>query len=154
MEDENKEEIKTKIEDDSNKKKKYKIMKNNSKNYLLNLISYLINNKNNFEEKLKPNDIEILLEFDSNTSTFHQIKYKTKINYGSFLPKRDIIKNIKLYKSFPVQIESEDEYYENNFDNVIVDMFPNIKKNLIIDLSEFPFCSYENEKINHDIKPE
>ena len=154
MEDENKEEIKTKIEDDSNKKKKYKIMKNSSKNYLLNLISYLINNKNNFEEKLKPNDIEILLEFDSNTSTFHQIKYKTKINYGSFLPKRDIIKNIKLYKSFPVQIESEDEYYENNFDNVIVDMFPNIKKNLIIDLSEFPFCSYENEKINHDIKPE
>ena len=74
MEDENKEEIKTKIEDDSNKKKKYKIMKNSSKNYLLNLISYLINNKNNFEEKLKPNDIEILLEFDSNTSTFHQIK--------------------------------------------------------------------------------
>ena len=155
MEDENKEETKIKSEDESNKKKKYKIMKNSSKNYLLNLVSYLINNKNYFEEKLKPNDIEIVLEFDSNTSTIHQLKYKTKINYGSFLPKRDIIKNIKLYKSFPVQIESEDEYYENNnFDNVIVDIFPNIKKNLIIDLSEFPFCSYENEKIKYDIKAE
>ena len=154
MEDENKEEIKTKTEDESNKKKKYKLMKNSSKNYLLNLISYLINNKNNFEEKLKPSDIEILLEYDSNTSTIHQIKYKTKINYGSFLPKRDIIKNIKLYKSFPVQIESEDEYYENNFDNVIVDIFPSIKKNLIIDLTEFPFCSYENQNINYDIKAE
>ena len=154
MEDENKEEIKTKIEDDSNKKKKYKIMKNSSKNYLLNLISYLLNNKNNFEEKLKPTDLEIKLEFDSNTSTYNKIKYRTKINNGVFHPKRDIIKNSKLYTSFPVQIESEDEYYENNYENVIINIYPRIKKNLIIDLSEFPFCSYENEKINYDIKAE
>ena len=154
MEDENKEEIKPKSEYLPHKNIKYKIMKNNSKNYLLNLISYLINNKNNFEEKLKPTDIEIILEFDSNTSTYNKIKYRTKINNGAYHPKRDIIKNLKLYKLFPVQIESEDEYYENNFENVIVDIYPKIKKNLTIDLSEFPFCSYENEKINYDIKAE
>ena len=154
MEDENKEEIKAKSENPPHKNIKYKIIKNNLKNYLLNLISYLLNNKNNFEEKLKPTDLEIKLEFDSNTSTYNKIKYRTKINNGVYHPKRDIIKNSKLYTSFPVQIESEDEYYENNYENVIINLYPRIKKNLIIDLSEFPFCSYENEKINYDIKAE
>ena len=154
MEDENKEEIKAKSEEPPHKNIKYKIIKNNLKNYLLNLISYLLNNKNNFEEKLKPTDLEIKLEFDSNTSTYNKIKYRTKINNGVYHPKRDIIKNSKLYTSFPVQIESEDEYYENNYENVIINLYPRIKKNLIIDLSVFPFCSYENEKINYDIKAE
>ena len=154
MEDENKEEIKAKSEEPPHKNIKYKIIKNNLKNYLLNLISYLLNNKNNFEEKLKPTNLEIKLEFDSNTSTYNKIKYRTKINNGVYHPKRDIIKNSKLYTLFPVQIESEDEYYENNYENVIINIYPRIKKNLIIDLSEFPFCSYENEKINYDIKAE
>ena len=153
-ENSNKEEIKKDKKEKSNKIKNFKIMKNSSKNYLLNLISYLINNRNNFEEKLKPTDIEILLDFDSITSTFSQLKYKTKINYGSFNPKRDLIKNIKIYKSFPVEIESEDEYYENNFGNVIVDIFPKITKYITIDLSQFPFCSYENDKTIYDIKEE
>lgn len=33
-------------------KKNNKILSNKAKNYLINLLSYLLNNKNNFEEKL------------------------------------------------------------------------------------------------------
>ena len=45
-----------KKESDKDKKKpKYKLMKTKFKNYLLNLISYILNNKNNFEEKLIQN---------------------------------------------------------------------------------------------------
>ena len=131
----------------SNKKKKYKIMKNKEKNYIFNLISYFINNRNDFEVKLKPSDIEIILETNSDISTFSKLKYKTKLNYGLFNSKRDTIKNIKLYKQFPVQFEIQDEYYKNVFDDVIVDIFPQIKKGIKLEINEFPFFSYDNNKI-------
>ena len=86
------------------KSPKYKLMKNKLKNYLLNLLSYIINNKNNFKEKLIPKDLEIILESTSNISTIMHPKYKTKINYASFNSKRDLIKNIKLYKQIPSEI--------------------------------------------------
>ena len=55
-----------KKESDKDKKKpKYKLMKTKFKNYLLNLISYILNNKNNFDEKLNPSDLEIILESNS-----------------------------------------------------------------------------------------
>ncbi len=134
------EEKKEKKESDNPKKKpKYKIIKNRVKNYIFNIISFLINNKNKFDEKLKPSDIEIILETNSDISTFSKLKYKTKLNYGLFNSKRDTIKNIKLYKQFPVQFEIQDEYYKNVFDDVIVDIFPQIKKGIKLEINKFPF---------------
>ncbi len=128
------------------KKPKYKLIKNRVKNYLFNLISFLINNKNKFDEKLKPSDLEIILETNSDISTFAHLKYKTKLNYGLFNPKRDLIKNIKLYKEFPAQIEMKDEYYRtNDLDDIIIDIYPEIKKDIKLNLMDFPFFTYDNK---------
>ena len=143
-----------KIQEKSEKKKKYKIMPNKIKNSLFNMISFLIYNKNNFEEKLKPSELEITLETGSNISTYKNIKFKTKLNYDSFNPKRDLIKNLKIYKSFPAELEMKDEYYTKGVENVSVDIYPRIKKGIKLDLSEFPFYSYENKTINKNIKNE
>ena len=134
----------------SKQKHKNKIIKNRIKNYLFNLISFLLNNKNNFEEKLTPSDIEILLSTSSDTSTICKFRYKTKLIYGDFNSKRDKVKNINIYKQFPAQMEMKDEYYSSNFEDVIVDIFPEIKKDIKIDLSEFPFFKYDN--VNKKIK--
>ena len=143
-----------KIQEKSEKKKKYKIMPNKIKNSLFNMISFLIYNKNNFEEKLKPSELEITLETGSNISTYKNIKFKTKLNYDSFNPKRDLIKNLKIYKSFPAELEMKDEYYTKGVENVSVDIYPRIKKGIKLYLSEFPFYSYENKTINKNIKNE
>ena len=118
------------------------------------MISFLIYNKNNFEEKLKPSDLDITLETSSSISTYKEIKYKMKLNYASFNPKRDLIKNIKLYKSFPAEIEMKDEYYDTDFQNIVVDIFPKMKKGIKLDLSEFPLYTYENNILNKNIKNE
>ena len=151
--EEKKEKIEKKVEKRP-QQKIYKIMKNKSKNYLLNVISFLIYNKNNFEEKLKPSDFDIILEMDSNNSTYKKIKYKTNLKNASFNPKRDLNKNIKLYNSMPCEIEMKDEYYKVDLDNINVDIFPKIRKGINLDISQFPLCSYENKKINYDIKDE
>ena len=129
-------------------------MKNKFKNYLLNLISYVINNKNNFDEKLTPKDLEIILESSSYISTLIHPKYKTKLNYASFNSKRDLIKNIKLYKQIPSQIELRDEYYFDDCDFVTVKMYPEIQRGIKLDLSEFPFYSYENNALKKSDKTE
>ena len=128
------------------KKQKYKIIKNRIKNYIFNIISFLINNKNKFDEKLKPSDIEVILETNSDMSTFVNLKYKTKLTYGLFNPKRDLIKNIKLYKEFPAQLETKDEYYSTNgLDEIIIDIYPEIKKGIKLNLTDFPFFTYDDK---------
>ena len=136
------------------KKQNYKIIRNKTKANLLNMISFLIYNKNNFEEKLKPSDLDITLETSSSISTYKEMKYKMKLNYASFNPKRDLIKNIKLYKSFPAELEMKDEYYNTDFENIMVDIYPKMRKGIKLDLSEFPLYSYENKILNKDIKNE
>ena len=79
------EEMKEKeLKEQSSKKDKYKILKNKYQNYLLNIVSDLIYNKNNFEEKIKPNDLEFNLVLDSNYATYRQIKYNIRLIYNSF----------------------------------------------------------------------
>ena len=152
---EQKEEVKEdKTEEPIEKNEKYKIMKNKSKNTLLNQISYIIYNKNNFEEKIKPSELEIKLELDSDNSTYKQLNYKTKLSYSSFNPKRDLLKNIEIYKSFPAEIETKDEYYSNESTNIIVDFYPRIKKGIILDLSIFPFYSYDGKTLNKNVQEE
>ena len=133
---------------------KFKIIKNKTKNYLFNLISHLINNKNFFEEKLTPSDIEIIFETSSEISTYSHLGYKTKLNYRYFNPKRDLLKNVKLYKNFPAEIEMKDEYYQRKFDEVSVDLYPEIKKGMKLNLSDFPFFSYENKELKQCDKNE
>ena len=41
-------------------------------------------------------------------------------------------------------MEMKDEYYSSNFEDVVVDIYPEIKKGIKIDLSEFPFFKYDN----------
>ena len=122
------EEMKEKeLKEQSSKKDKYKILKNKYQNYLLNIVSDLIYNKNNFEEKIKPNDLEFNLVLDSNYATYRQIKYNIRLIYNSFNPKRDLLKNNKLYKSFPEKLDIIDEYYKDDFDDIPLYLSPKIK---------------------------
>ena len=138
------------------KEKAYKIIKNRSKNNLLNLISYIIYNRNNFKEKLKPSDLEIIFETDSNISTYNHFSYKTKLLYRSFNPNRDILNNIPIYQQIPAKIEMIDEYYTTGLDDITVEIVPEIKEGIILDISRFPFFMYDKEilkEINkNDIK--
>ena len=130
---------------------KLKILTNKAKNSLINLISYLMNNKNDFEEKIKPSELDITLTTNSESSHINQLIYKMDINYLSFNAKRDTVNNINKYKKIPTEIELRDEYYEskNIFERVTLDFFPNIKKGVILDLSIFPFYTYDKEKNNY-----
>ena len=138
------------------KGKTYKIIKNRSKNNLLNLISYIIYNRNNFKAKLKPSDLEIIFETDSNISTYNHFSFKTKLLYNSFNPNRDILNNIPIYQQIPAKIEMIDEYYTTGLDDITVEIVPEIKEGIILDISRFPFFMYDKEilkEINkNDIK--
>ena len=136
-----------KVEKSDNKSKKSLILPNKSRNFLINLISYLINNKNNFEEKIKPSDLEFKLETDSDISLANQLSFKLSVYYSSFNHKRDLIKNIKKYEEFPAEVEEIDEYYKSKtmFKNIKIDLFPKIKKGINLDLSVFPFYSFTKE---------
>ena len=132
---------------DSTKKRKI-LGSKSSEYYLLNIVAYLLNNKNNFKEKIKPNDLELDLFTDSRMSLIDKLIYKLKLNNISFNPKRDAINNIKIYKEFPPEIEIKDEYYSNNisFKKVTIDLIPSIHKNMYLDISSFPFYIYDTEK--------
>ena len=136
-----------KEEKSANKSKKSLILPNKSRNFLINLISYLVNNKNNFEEKIKPSDLEFKLETDSDISLASQLTFNLSIYYSSFNHKRDLIKNIKKYEEFPSEVEENDEYYKSKtmFKNIKIDLFPKIKKGINLDLSVFPFYSFTKE---------
>ena len=136
-----------KEEKSANKSKKSLILSNKSRNFLINLVSYLINNKNNFDEKIKPSDLEFKLETDSEISVSSQLKFKLSIYYSSFNHKRDLVKNIKKYEEFSTEVEEKDEYYKSRkmFKNIKIELFPKIKKGIHLDLSVFPFYSFTKE---------
>ena len=144
-------EIKQK-EENNNKPKNIKFISNKAKYYIINLISHLLVNKNNFDEKIKPSELEIKLETNSDISNINQLMYKLDIDYNSFNIKRDIVKNIKQYKEFPSEIKVYDEFYLNKsiYPTVNLNFNPLIKKGINLDLSLFPIYSYnkENKKIN------
>ena len=144
---ENEDKDKTKEETFYEIPKKQKILSNKAKNYLINLISHLMNNKNNFEEKIKPSELEFKLETDSDNSYVDKIIYKLHIYYNSFNIKRDKIKNISKYKEIPSFIEVKDEYYSSKliFQQIYLDIYPLIKKGINLDLSYFPFYSFNKE---------
>lgn len=133
---------------------KPKLLSNKAKNYLINLISFLINNKNNFEEKIKPSELEFQLETDTDNSYINQLIYKLKIYYNSFNIKRDKVKNISKYKKIPVEIEIKDEYYSSKaiYQRVELDFYPMIKKGIHLDLSCFPFYSINKDKFKFESK--
>ena len=97
--------------------KKWKLLgSSSSENYLLNVISYLLNNKNDLEMKLESTDLELTLNADSETSSIDRLLYYLQVNFNSFSAKRDIIKNINKYNHFSPKIETKDEYYsKKNF---------------------------------------
>ena len=138
-------------------KKKIILGNRKAENYLFNTVSFLLNNKNNFIEKLNSNDIEIELLTNSNLSFIDKLIYKLKLNNNSFNPKRDINKNIDKYKEIPPKIELRDEFYSNEkfFDEININFYPNLHKNINLDLSLFPFWYYNIEKKSiekYDIK--
>ena len=147
----NKNEIKDKYKGENFKsQKRSEILSNKAKNYLINLISHLINNKNDFKEKIKPSDLEFKLETNSDISSINQLIYKLEINYSTFNTKRDIVKNIKKYKDISLYIKMNDEYYSDKlvFQNINLNYFPNIRKGITLDLSLFQFHTYNKEKRN------
>ena len=129
-----------------------KLLTNKAKNSLINLLSFLINNKNDFNEKIKPSELEIKLITDSDMSFTNQLIYKIQINYLSFNEKRDIVKNMSKYKKIPTDVELRDEYYgtKNIFKNINLNFIPTIKKGINLDLSIFPFYSFNKENKKED----
>ena len=135
--------------ENNEKIKKGILGKKSIENDLLNIVSFLLNNsKNTFEEKLKPNDLELNLITSSEISKIDKLNYKIYISYSSFNPKRDTINNLEKYKDFPITIEIKDEYYKekNAFEKVNIDLTPSMNKNMILDLSLFPFFYYNTDK--------
>ena len=135
---------------ENNEQIKIRILgKKSTENNLFNIVSFLLNNnKNNFEEKLKAKDLELNIVTSSRISEIDKLNYKIDISYSSFNPKRDTINNIEKYKDFPNTIEIKDEYYKikNAFEKVSIDLIPSMNKNMILDLSLFPFCYYNTDK--------
>lgn len=133
-----------------NQKNSY-ILSNKSKNFLINLVSFLMNNKNDFNEKIKPSELEFIFETNSNLSFINKLVYKIHINYASFNIKRDIVQNIKKYKQIPSEIEMRDEYYiDKIFETIYLNFNPVIRKGIILDLTIFPFYSYIKDKKKAD----
>lgn len=151
------------IKNENQSIKKWKILgSKSSENYLLNIISNLINNKNDFEENLKSTDLELTLNVDSETSSIEKLIYCLQLNFNSFNPKKHIIKNIDKYKHFSPKLEINDEYYSNKkyFKELNINFIPKFHKNMYLELSEYPFYYYNinkkvlekyNLKINNNI---
>ena len=129
-------------------KKKIILGNRKAENYLFNTVSFLLNNKNIFIEKLNNNDIEIELFTSSNLSYIDNIIYRLKLNNNSFNPKRDINKILYEYKKIPPKIEIKDEFYsdEKVFDEININFYPYLHKNINLDLSLFPFWYYNIQK--------
>ena len=131
--------------------KKWKILgSKSSENYLLNIISSLLNNKNDFAEKLKSTDLELTLNVDSEISSIDKLIYELQINFNSFNSKKHIIKNINKYNHFYPKIEMQDEYYSNKkyFYRTNINFTPFFHKNMFLDLTEYPFYNYNFNKKN------
>ena len=129
--------------------KKWKILgSKSSENYLFNVISFLLNNKDEFDEKLKFTDLVIKFTTDSEISSIDKLKYKITLNNNSFNPKRDINQNIKKYSNFPSNIEINDEYYSRKkiFKEINIELIPALTKHMQLDMSLFPFYHYDNNK--------
>lgn len=136
-----------KNKDKSNNRKRI-ICKKSAQNYLFNIIGYILNNKNNFkDEQLKAKDFDINLYTDSNISKIDNIIYDLKLINFSFNPKRDKIKNLRLYKDFPSELKINDEFYNNHyFDKIILEMLPTLHKHILLDISAFTFFHYDTTK--------
>ena len=147
MEEESKKDSEKKEE---NKKIKKKILICNKfvENYLFNVISHILSNRNYFKEKLKTSDLELNISTNEKISTINHLNYKTKIKYNSFNPKRDTKEALKIYKKLSTKIEIKDEYYNyaNFLDEIYMEFSPSLYKNSFLDLSSLPFCHYNNEK--------
>ena len=141
---------KSEDEQENNKICKKRIILGNRKaeNYLFNIVSFLLNNKNDFIEKLNSNDIKIQLFTSSNLSFIDRLVYKLKLSNNSFNPKRDINKSLDKYKEIPPKVEVKDEFYTNEilFDEINVNFYPYLHKNINLDLSLFQFWNYNKEK--------
>ena len=143
--------------------KKWKLLgSKSSENYLLNIISHLLNNKNDFEDILKFTDLELNLNANSEISSIDKLIYYLQINNNSFNSKRDVIKTINKYNHFSPKIELQDEYYSNKkyFKRININFNPFFHKNMYLHISEFPFYYFNinkkvlekyNLKINNNI---
>lgn len=131
------------------KHKKWKILgSKSSENYLFNIISFLLYNKDEFKEKLKFTDLLLKIDTDSGISTIDKLKYQITLNNKSFHQKRDIYKNIKKYDKFRSDIKISDEYYENEkiFNEINIELIPSLINHMQIDISNFPFYHYDINK--------
>ena len=129
--------------------KKWKLLgSRSSENYLLNIISNLLNNKNDLEMKLESTDLELTLNADSETSSIDKLLYDLQISINSFSSKRDIIKNINKYNHFSPKIEMQDEYYSQKkfFRRLNIIFMPIFHKKMYLDISDFPFYYYNTNK--------
>ena len=135
-------------EEKNKKQKKILICNKFAENYLFNVISHILSNKNDFKEKSKSSDLVLNFSTSEKLSTVKHLNYKLKIKYNSFNPKRDTKEALNIYKKLSAKIEIKDEYYQRNdsFDEILLEFTPSLYKNSYLDLCSFRFCHYNNEK--------
>lgn len=121
-----------------------KIFKNKAKYAIINVLSYILNNENNFSEKLKSEDFKLQINCDANAFIDNNFIYTIKLTNDSFNPERDNNKNLNYYKSIKPNYFLDDEYYgkSNILNEIEVDLMPRLVKNTIFSLDFFDFKIY------------
>ena len=125
--------------------KKWKILgKKSEENYLLNLISFIINN--NFRYK---KSTDFILEFSTNSdiSSINGLIYNLTLQNTSIINKEDKYNIFGNNKDFNLR-DLRDEYYkqQNFFKNINIELMPSFKKDIYLNLSSLPFFYYDNKK--------
>ena len=136
--------------EEEEKKVKKKFLSNSDINYLINIESNFIDYYTKDDEKFfDTNNYDFLFLTDSNISKIDCLKYKVKLNSSSFNSKIDTYYNLNKIKKLII----EDEYYSElkQIVNIEYDFFPKLRKGLKLDLSNYPFYSFNNKDNNLEI---
>ena len=128
---------------------KMKIINKKTKNLIVNYLMTVINNKNEINRNIKPEDLNIVLS--SGNGSKKRIFYKLSIVNPLFDPNTYSKRNLDKFQELKNLIEPLDEEGINpkkDFEEVIFDFVPKLEKGLKFNLSSFDFLKYkEREEI-------
>lgn len=124
-----------------------KIISKKTKNLLKNYVLTIINNKNEVNQNLKPEDLNIILS--SGNGRKKKIFYSLSIINALFDPKTYSKKNIEKFNELKNLIEPLDEegiYPFNEFEELEFNFVPKLQKGLKFNLNSFEFKVLKEEE--------
>lgn len=128
---------------------KMKIINNKTKNLIVNYIMTVINNKNEINQNLNPEDLNIILS--SGNGSKKKIFNSLSIVNTKFDPKTYSKKNIEKFSELNNLIdplEEEGIYPLKDFEEIIFNFVPKLEKGLKFDLNSLEYKQYkESEEI-------